>query len=159
MQSYTSFQKWNKKAGIVTALVAIVGMASILYTASNFANEQFVSAVTSSNPFKSETIADIYPWDDQSTLNSETLDFVSHLIQTRNKISEIDTLMVEDIKNGIHDAVLFEQKGDLLVSIGQYGAAIPFFEESLDIEYQEDVERKLLKAKAMIDRMNRIQVN
>lgn len=155
MQSHTSYQKWDKKASIVTALVAIVGMTSILYTANNFTNEQFVSAVTNNNPFK----LDIYPWDTQDVSNSDTPDFVSHLIQARNKISEIDTLMVENVRNGIRDAALFEQKGDLLVSIGQYETAIPFFEESLDIEYQKDVERKLLKAKAMLNRMNTIQVN
>ena len=159
MQNYTQTQKWNKKASIVTALVAIVGMTSILYTANNFTNEQFVSAITSNNPITSNTVADIYPWDPQDISNSETIDFVSHIIQTRNKISEIDTLMVEDAKNGIRNAALFEEKGDLLVSIGQYERAIPFFEESLDIEYQEDVEEKLLKAKTVLNRMDTIQVN
>ena len=67
--------------------------------------------------------------------------------------------MVEDAKNGIRNAALFEEKGDLLVSIGQHERPIPFFEESLNIEHQEDVEKKLLKTKAMLDRMNVIQVN
>lgn len=159
MQKNIQFQKWNKKASIVTALVAIVGMTSILYTANNFANEQFVSAVTSNSPFKTDILTDIYPWNAQDVSSPEMPDFISQLIQTKNKISEIDAMMVEDIKNGIRDATLFEQKGDLLASIGQYEAAIPFFEESLDIKYQEDVEKKLLKAKTMVDRMDMMQVN
>ncbi|MCV0366208.1 MAG: hypothetical protein K5798_02950 [Nitrosopumilus sp.] len=62
MQNYTQTQKWNKKASTVTALVAIVGITSILYTANNFTNEQFVSAITNKNTFKPNIGINIYTW-------------------------------------------------------------------------------------------------
>lgn len=156
MQSYASSQKWNKKASIVTALVAIVGMASILYTANNFTNEQFVSAITSKNTFKPNIETNIYPWNSQ---DSETTDIVSQFTYAKNRIYEIDEKILENIRNGVSDASLFEQKGDLLARMGQYEGAIAHYEESLDIQYDQKVEDKLLESKATLDRVTRMHVN
>lgn len=156
MQNCTQSQKWNKKTSIVTALVAIVGMTSIMYTANNFTDEQFVSAITSKNLFKSNTDANIYPWKIQ---NSETLDVVSQVVQAKNKISELDEEILTNIRSGVSDATIFEQKGDLLVSIGQYDAAITHYEEALDIQFDQKVEEKLLKAKTALNRITMIQAN
>ena len=50
---------WNKKTGAITALVALVGVVSILYSASVFLNGQFVSAtIDSSNNLENR----IHPW-------------------------------------------------------------------------------------------------
>ena len=163
MLQSTSNQTWNKKTGIVTTLVALVGIFSVLYSTSIFLNDQFVSAVVD-RVSDSNTFADkIHPWKHEnldivvSTSTTSQPDVLHSLTSIQNRLSEIDDKILQNIRSGTRDASLFEEKGDLLHELGRYDKAISYYQEALDIDPKSNIiSEKLLKTKTSLDRAENI---
>ena len=145
-------QAWNKKSGAITVLVAMFGIASVLYTANNLLDEQFVSAVLPKNPLKNPETK-IYPWGVNQEISTESPDIVTKVVNIKNRISQIDDQIMQNIKSGIHEAKLFEEKGDLLVELGQYESAVAHYEEAYDLSFESQILDKLLETKNLANKM------
>ena len=147
---------WNKNTAIITILVAIFGATSILYTANNYLNEQFVSAILPKEPFANSDTK-IYPWGThiQDTA-TESQDIVSNVVDVKQRISEIDKKIMQNIKDSKSNVSLFEEKGDLLMKLGQYEAAVAHYEEAYDSSLETRILDKMLLAEKMLNRVQMI---
>ena len=148
---------WNRKTGAITALVALVGMGSILYSANIFLDNQFVSATIDQNYEQEERI---YPWitssSEQTTaINQEDI-ILSKVVSIENRISEIDDMILQNLRSGISDPSLFEEKADLLTEIGQLNKALPYYQEAFDLDPQSNIQEKILRIQTTLDRIDTI---
>ena len=145
---------WNKKTGAITALVALVGMTSVLYSVSALMNNQFVSAVIDN---RNELENRIHPWNiSEQTLATNQDDVLSTLIDAKKRISEIDDMILQNLRMGIYDASLFEEKGDLLAEIGQFNKALTYYEEAFDLNPHSNIQDKILRTQTSLGQIERI---
>ena len=152
MLKSNSAKLWNKKTGASTALVALVGMVSILYSASILLNGQLVSATIDSHNQLEDRI---HPWASSSEQTSERDpdEILSTFIDSKKRISDIDDMILQNLRSGTLDASLFEEKGDLLAGIGQFSEALTYYEEAFDLNPQNSIHDKILKTHGSLYRI------
>ena len=78
------------------------------------------------------------------------------IVDAKKRISEIDEIILQNLRSGVSDASLFEEKGDLLAGMGQFTKALTYYEEAFDLNPQSNIQDKILRTQTSLDRIERI---